>query len=126
MRSEAELAFKHGGAELALELGASIHAAVGDVFYHDCPAGTIEYANANLCPQAILPQETVAPLGAAYASVNRSYIRCTDDRTIPPEFQVTMTADWPAATVYDIPTGHSPFFANPAGLADLLDQIAKG
>jgi pimeloyl-ACP methyl ester carboxylesterase len=94
------------------------------VFYHDCPKGTTAYANTRLCAQAVLPQETACPLGANWAKVPRSYIRCTDDRTIPPEYQVTMTADWPVGDVYDMATGHSPFFADPAGLADLLTRIA--
>lgn len=96
-----------------------------DVFYHDCPEGTECYANTRLCAQAVAPQETPCPLGANYASVPRSYIRCMDDRTIPPEYQVTMTEDWPAADVHEMPTGHSPFFADPGGLATLLSQIAR-
>ena len=99
-------------------------AQTGKVFYHDCPPGTVAYANTRLCAQAVLPQETACPLGTRYASVPRSYIRCTDDRTIPPEYQVTMTADWPAGDVHEMPTGHSPFFADPAGLATLLSRIA--
>jgi len=97
-----------------------------EVFYHDCPEGTAEYANARLCPQAIAPQATPITLGPRAAGVPRSYIRCDDDRTIPPEYQRTMTADWPAQDVYAMPTGHSPFFADPAGLADILDRVAKG
>lgn len=96
------------------------------VFYHDCPEGTAEHANARLCPQPIAPQATPITLGANAASVPRSYIRCEDDRTIPPEYQRTMTEGWPGADVYTMPTGHSPFFADPAGLADILDRIAKG
>ena len=94
-----------------------------EVFYHDCPGEAHDYANVRLCPQAVLPQETVCPLGAHYDSVPRRYIRCTDDRTIPPEYQETMTRDWPRADVHAIDTGHSPFFADPAGLARLLTQI---
>ena len=71
-------------------------------------------------------QATQISLGAGYAGVKRSYIRCDDDRTIPPEYQRTMTEGWAQADVYAMPTGHSPFFADPEGLADLLTQIAKG
>ena len=93
------------------------------VFYHDCPEGTTAYANTRLCAQAVLPQESPCPLGKNYAKVPRSYIRCTDDRTIPPEYQVTMTESWPAGDVHEIATSHSPFFADPRGLARLLSQI---
>ena len=94
------------------------------VFYHDCPEGTAAYANMRLCAQAVAPQETPCPLGANYASVPRSYIRCTEDRTIPPEYQVTMTETWPADDVHAMATSHSPFFADPEGLARRLDGIA--
>jgi len=94
------------------------------VFYQDCPPGTVEYALPRLRPQAIAPQAAPIRLGAAYASVPKSYIRCTQDNTIPPEYQETMTEGWPARDIHEMPTGHSPFFADPAGLARLLDRIA--
>ncbi|MBI1219160.1 MAG: alpha/beta fold hydrolase [Rhodobacteraceae bacterium] len=94
------------------------------VFYHDCPPGTVAYARARLTPQPILPQETVLDLTARSATIPRHYIRCTDDRTIPPEYQEAMTADWPASTVTTLPTSHSPFFAAPAMLAERLIEIA--
>ena len=95
------------------------------VFYQDCPAGTLEFAMKNLCPQPILPQNTAVTLSHRFASVRKSYIRCTQDQTIPPEYQQTMTRSWPAGDVHDLPTGHSPFFADPSGLAGLLDEISK-
>ncbi|WP_270728088.1 alpha/beta fold hydrolase [Shimia sp. Alg240-R146] len=93
------------------------------VFYHDTPAGTEDFANTHLCPQPILPQETPISLGNGFAQVPKSYIRCTDDQTIPPEFQRTMTEGWPREDVLDMPTSHSPFLADPKGLAAQLDQI---
>lgn len=93
------------------------------VFYHDCPEGTVDYARARLTPQPVRPQETVLEPVRSPA-LPRHYIRCEDDRTIPPEWQATMTADWPAGTVSALPTGHSPFFAAPAMLAQRLIEIA--
>lgn len=97
-----------------------------DVFYHDCPKGTVEYANARLCPQAIAPQVTPLSLGQGFATVAKSYIRCTDDRTIPPEFQTEMTQVWSRQDVFDMHCGHSPFFADPDGLAARIDRISRG
>ncbi len=99
---------------------------VAGVFYHDCAPDVVAYAKAHLCPQAVLPQDTPITLGPRFASVAKSYIRCTQDRTIPPEYQITMTTGWPEQDVYAMATSHSPFFADPAGLAALLDDIAKG
>lgn len=96
-----------------------------EVFYHDCPEATTAYANTRLCAQATAPQETACALGENHASVPSSYIRCTDDRTIPPEYQITMSRRWPDGDVHALPTGHSPFFADPKGLAALLDRIVR-
>ncbi|SFA88505.1 Pimeloyl-ACP methyl ester carboxylesterase [Poseidonocella pacifica] len=93
------------------------------VFYHDCPSEAVAYAIPRLGPQAVLPQETAFdPRGI---HVPRHYVRCTDDRTIPPEFQEEMTADWPRQDISEMPVGHSPFFADPAGLAAILDHVVR-
>ncbi|SRR6056297_431582 len=99
---------------------------LGDALYHDCPAESVDYARARLCVQAIRPQATPIQLGANYGSVAKSYIRCSEDRAIPPEYQASMTKGWPAGDLYEMPTGHSPFFADPEGLARRLDVIARG
>ncbi len=97
-------------------------AKAAEKFYHDVPPARAAWAIGQLGPQPILPQET--PLVPMH-SLPRHYLRCTDDRTIPPAFQTTMTADWPAGTVSDLPTSHSPFLSDPALLAQHLDRIAR-
>ncbi len=96
-----------------------------EVFYHDVPAPTAARAIARLGAQAVLPQETPL-LALPPDDLPRSYILCEHDRTIPPEFQHEMTRDWPAADVHRRPGSHSPFLAQPAALARLLDAIATG
>ncbi len=92
-------------------------------FYHDVPADRAAWAVSQLCPQAVLPQAT--PYPASNGTIHaRHYIRCMDDRAIPPALQVKYTADWPEADVSDLPTSHSPFLSDPAALAALLDGIA--
>ena len=98
-----------------------LHAAL----YHDCPEGTVDYARDRLCVQAIKPQATPIRLGANNAGVPKSYIRCAEDRAIPPEYQRTMTHGWPDTDVSEMPLSHSPFFADPVGLARRLDRIAQ-
>jgi pimeloyl-ACP methyl ester carboxylesterase len=94
-------------------------------FFHDVDPSTARWAVAQLGPQPILPQET--PLWPDRAlGLPSSYIRTTDDRAIPPAFQVTMTKGWPADSIHELPTSHSPFLSAPARLARLLDRIAKG
>ena len=98
----------------------------GQLFYNDCPDEAVAYALSRLCAQPLSPNNTALGTTDRACMLPRSYIRCTDDRTIPPEFQVMMTQDWPDEDVYDIPTGHSPFFSDPLQLAQLIDRIVKG
>ncbi|WP_323785690.1 alpha/beta fold hydrolase [Thalassovita sp.] len=100
-------------------------AMIRDLFYHDCPEATLEYATPKLCIQATQPTSAPVKTGKNYESIPRYYIKCRDDRTIPPEYQSEMTKDWPEANVSTMDCSHSPFFADPAGLAKRLDQIAK-
>jgi pimeloyl-ACP methyl ester carboxylesterase len=95
------------------------------VFYHDCPADTIALARENLCVQAIAPQATPINLSHQFERVRKTYIRCENDQTIPPEYQLTMVQDWDQRDVYHMPTSHSPFFADPQGLAQLIHDIIE-
>ncbi|SPJ29147.1 alpha/beta fold hydrolase [Falsiruegeria mediterranea] len=96
-----------------------------DLFYHDCPPEALSYAMQRLRPQPIAPQDTPLPTTAAFDSVPKSYIRCAQDRTIPPEYQAQMTRDWPVERVHVMESSHSPFLADPSGLAELLTQIER-
>lgn len=95
-----------------------------DRFYHDCPDEAVAYALARLCPEPTLPQRTPVALGARYAGVDKHYILCEHDRTIPPEYQATMTETWPEGRVTRLPASHSPFFSMPDRLARRLMEIA--
>ncbi len=93
------------------------------LFYHDCPASTVPYALARLCPQAIAPQDTPLPLGDRYARVPKAYICASDDRTIPAEYQEEMSLAVPANMRHTIASSHSPFFSHPRKLSETLHQI---
>ncbi|MEO9780854.1 MAG: alpha/beta fold hydrolase [Sedimentitalea sp.] len=95
------------------------------LFYNDCTDETVAFALKHLGPQTILPQTTPLAITSNFERVPKAYIRCTNDQTIPPEYQVEMTRDWPRDRVHALPTSHSPFFADPAALAALLDQISR-
>lgn len=96
-----------------------------ELFYQDCPPETVEFALHNLCPQPIRPQDTPLTLGANWQDVPKAYIRCTDDRVIPPEYQAQMVQDWPSARVQDFASSHSPFFSAPRQLAEVLNTFEK-
>ncbi len=96
-----------------------------DLFYHDCAPDIAARAVARLCPQATAPTNVPFAGSAALSGLPRDYIICTDDRTIPPEFQATMTHDWPTAQVQHMPCGHSPFYADPEGLVQALETALR-
>lgn len=92
-------------------------------FYHDCPAEAVAYALPRLCPEPIGPQSTVLPALRNWSSVEKHYVICEDDHTIPPEYQPVMAAGFPPGHVTRLPTGHSPFFTAPEALARRLAEI---
>ncbi len=94
-------------------------------FYQDCSPDVVAAALPRLCDQALQPMSVPVTLGTVYRSCPRSYILCENDGAIPPEFQETMANDFAKDAVYRMPTGHSPFFADPGGLAAILDRIAR-
>lgn len=95
------------------------------LFYHDCPPEAVTFAKSRLCPQATRPQTEPLFVGDRFLRVPKAYIRCREDRTIPPEYQTEMTRNWPRDRVYEMNTSHSPFFSDPKGLAELLIRIAE-
>ena len=97
--------------------------AAPDLFYHDCAPEAVAFALDHLCPQPVLPQATPLAVPPAWTALPKAYIRCAQDRTIPPEYQASMVADWPRANVHVMETSHSPFLAAPEDLADLVDHI---
>ncbi|MDO9525160.1 MAG: alpha/beta fold hydrolase [Gemmobacter sp.] len=99
-------------------------AQVPDLFYHDCPQDAVDLATARLVPEPVLPQETPLVLTAASRGVAQHYIRCANDRVIPPEYQAVMAQGLPEGHHSVLEAGHSPFFSMPETLAQRLSQIA--
>ncbi|MCA0927849.1 alpha/beta fold hydrolase [Ruegeria profundi] len=99
--------------------------AVRDIFYHDCPPETVPYALARLCPQAIAPQDTPLSLTNKFTHVPKAYIRATDDRTIPPEYEEQMSHIAPEGLRRAIDSAHSPFFSHPRHLAEVLNDLEQ-
>ena len=89
-------------------------------FYHDCSEDDRDFAIARLSPQPTSVMR--APLDFQYPSVPYHYIRCLDDPVVLPAYQRAITKDW--AHVHQMNCGHSPFLADPSGLASILDRIA--
>lgn len=96
-----------------------------DNFYHDCPPEAVAFATPRLCPESTAASGTAIALTERSQSLPRSYVICTQDRAIPPEFQRKMAARFDPQDVHALDSSHSPFFSMPDRLAALLDRIAK-
>ncbi|MGP3722990.1 alpha/beta fold hydrolase [Cereibacter sphaeroides] len=96
----------------------------GEALFHDCPPEVRAAALARMGAEPVGPQEERIRLSARYHAVPKHYIRCLEDRAIPPETQEAMTADWPAGSVSTLPAGHSPFLSCPEALAKRLISVA--
>ncbi len=95
-----------------------------DKFYQDCTEAQRAAALARLSRQPVAPLTTAFTPHRAL-TLPRHYITCLQDRAILPAQQAEMAAHFPAAHRHEIDTGHSPFFAAPARLAQILHNIAK-
>lgn len=93
-------------------------------FYHDCPPASVDLARARLCPEPLIPQITPIRLSGAWRGLPALYLRCTEDRAIPPEFQAEMAGALPPGSLRDLPVSHSPFFAAPELLVRHLAGFA--
>ncbi|MFF5290703.1 alpha/beta fold hydrolase [Paractinoplanes globisporus] len=99
-------------------------------FYHDLPADDYQrfaaYLNPDL-PLAVAFDDARGTLGR-WGTIPRTFIRLTEDHTIPPALQDRMIAEADAATpdntfdVHSLPSSHSPFASMPDRLADALTQ----
>jgi len=92
-----------------------------EALYHDCPDEITELAHVLLEPEPTLAGFTPLRLTAErYGRVPRVYVECTLDRAVTLALQRRMQADSPCARVFSLETGHSPFFAQPRALVDVL------
>ena len=91
--------------------------------FNDLPIEMAEKAYSLLCPEAVASQYQNAELTDRFDTVPRVYIRCLIDNSVPLELQDRMIAAKPCEAVFDLNTGHSPFWSDPEGLADILDKV---
>ncbi len=90
-------------------------------FYGDCTPEVAAWAESMLTPQS---QSVLEPKAgeASWRSIPSTYILCTLDQALPPDFQ-RMFAEQ-ADEVIEIESSHSPMFSRPAELAEILARIA--
>ena len=90
-----------------------------DVFYFDCDDHTAEAALGRLRPQSVNP--ALYPFSLAeHPKVPTTYVVCSDDRMLRPEWSRHAVGERLDATLVELPGGHSPMLSAPQVLADRL------
>jgi pimeloyl-ACP methyl ester carboxylesterase len=107
----------HDDGTMTLDLDASV-----PVFYADCADDDIAAARKQISAHSAA--SFGQPLrAAAWHDIPSTYVICTEDRAISPEFQRALATR--TTTSVEWPTSHSPFFSRPDLLADLLIGLAR-
>lgn len=68
--------------------------------------------------------EKIAVTPERWGALPRTYVACTEDRTIPIASQQRMIAMSPGAQVVTLAADHSPYLSMPEALADVLEAAA--
>lgn len=92
--------------------------------YADCDPYIEQLARVLLSAELISTGITPLQLSAErYGLVPRVYIECTLDKAVTPFIQQKMYREMPCEKVYQMESSHSPFFSQPAELAELLAGV---
>jgi len=93
-------------------------------FYHDCPEEYVADALPRLrpVPTGFLLTPVQLPRDRA-AGLKRHYIECTEDRILPISLQRRMVAARGRMVVHTLASAHSPFYAMPGAVADILVAV---
>lgn len=98
---------------------------VPGTFYGGCPQEAVERALERWRPEPLEPmRRPLALTPGRYGAVPRAYIRCSEDRVVPPQSQDRMCRLTPCGTKLTLRAGHSPFLSVPGELAAALDSLA--
>jgi len=102
-----------------------------EAFYADLTDAQFDAAVKSLHPDepAAVAAEPSSVTKGKFGTVNRHYIRCTEDKAIPIGGQDWMVAEMDKAmgnktVTHTMKTSHSPFYSDVNGLCDILVRIA--
>ena len=97
---------------------------IRDALFGLCADADYEFALTRMRPEPLKP--LVTPLRVTpdrFGRVPRTYIECSQDRAITLGAQRRMQAALPCEPVLTLAADHSPFFSQPAALAQLLGGL---
>lgn len=94
------------------------------MFYGDCDGPTTQAAIDRLRPQSAYPAIQPCSL-AEHPSVSTTYVVCTEDQILRPEWSRRIARERIEADLIELPGDHSPFYSRPSVLADTLLGLAN-
>lgn len=94
-----------------------------EVFYGDCDPRSAQAAVKRLRPQSVYPAIQPCSL-AEHPRVSTTYIVCSDDQMLLPEWSRQAARERLTAELVELPGHHSPFYSRPSVLADVLLGLA--
>jgi pimeloyl-ACP methyl ester carboxylesterase len=98
-----------------------------DVFYNTCDPATAARASQRLGLQATAPIGQRLTLSSdRWGQIPKTYVVCARDHALPTPQQHWLCARMPDVKKRVMDTDHSPFFSDPEGLAEIIDQEALG
>lgn len=99
--------------------------AVREMVFHDCPPERLGWAmSTRIFFYAKEALREPGPL-VRWPSVPSSYVVCSDDRTLTPEWQRGAARERLEVEPVEIPGGHCPHVSRPGELAGLLERISE-
>jgi pimeloyl-ACP methyl ester carboxylesterase len=90
--------------------------------FGDCDEDTASAAFARLRPQSLHPYWVPCSLHTLPV-VDSTYVVCTEDRLVNPEWSRRIARDRIHAELVELPGSHSPFLSRPRELAELLHGL---
>ena len=97
-------------------------AVIREAFYADCDPADVERARTRLRPVRF-GAGLVGADDPAWHHIPSTYVVCTQDRALHPDWQQLLAKRATHAVEWD--TSHSPFYTRPELVADLLDELAS-
>jgi pimeloyl-ACP methyl ester carboxylesterase len=94
--------------------------------YNDCTSEQTAWAVARRRPQAVEPYATPVHIDdAVLASIPRSFVLTTRDRSMTPALQRRMIREHPCQRVIEVEADHAPYLSATNELVAALDELAE-
>jgi pimeloyl-ACP methyl ester carboxylesterase len=94
------------------------------LIFADCDDSIAEAAVNRLRPQSAYPNTLPFSL-PEFPSVSCTYVVCSDDQLVGPEWSKRIARDRLGADLIELPGSHSPLLSRPSALADVLLRTAE-